>query len=227
MKKLIPLARLKFDENVYPRRNIDRVNVTRMVETLSAGGILPPIIVCARTKRVVDGFHRARAYRRFHGKDAKIPSVLKHYKSDVDFLADAIESQPKGCALGRDDQVHCAHLAEEVGMPIVRLAQALSTPVKKLEKLIEERTARTGKSGGEKLVLKPGASHMHGQKLTEAQAEVNRKLSGLDQSYMVRVLTDLLREGMVDWADEKLRVLLGGLKVELEKYMAARRKKSS
>ena len=66
-------SELLLDYDLYPRERIEPFNVNQMIEALTAGRELPPIIVDRKSLRVIDGFHRVKAYQRLHGPDAEIP----------------------------------------------------------------------------------------------------------------------------------------------------------
>src|SRR5688572_13414948 len=58
----IKASELVEDFDLYPRGDVDGTHVLSLVQALEAGVELPPIIACKKTKRIVDGFHRRRAF---------------------------------------------------------------------------------------------------------------------------------------------------------------------
>lgn len=87
----IKVSELVEDFDVYPRFDgVNELHVQRLAEALRAGQKLPPVVACAKSKKLVDGFHRRRAYVVVYGDDAMIPVELRKYKNDGELFADAI-----------------------------------------------------------------------------------------------------------------------------------------
>src|SRR5215813_804283 len=84
----VKLVELIEDFDIYPRNDVSSTHVSMLCDAISIGDPVPPIVVDKKSKRIVDGFHRYRAYKRI-GRD-KIPAVWREYKSDAELFADAV-----------------------------------------------------------------------------------------------------------------------------------------
>lgn len=208
-------AELVLDFDMYPRNNVDAHNVKNIVDALSAGIEIPPVVIDKKSKRVVDGFHRVRAHLRLYGEDAQIMVVEKAYKSDADLFLDAMRyNASHGAKLDPCDRTHCTIIAERLSIPLDAVAGALNMPVDKLATLQNTRTGRS--SSGLAIPLKRTVSRQFsGKRLTKRQVEANEKLSGMNQVFYVNQIIELIESGMLDLEDgnlaERLRVLHGHL----------------
>jgi hypothetical protein len=59
--RTLPIDRLVEDYRLYPRSEGGGATVEQLREALRAGAKFPPLRVCAKTLRVIDGFHRKAA----------------------------------------------------------------------------------------------------------------------------------------------------------------------
>ena len=202
------------DFDLYPRSHVNGVNVTGIAEAIAAGVVLLLIVVCRKTKRIVDGFHRARAYRRLYGADYEIEVEFRDYKNDGEIILDAARlNAPHGQKLAACDQTRCALIAQRLHVPVSEMAKALSISVDKLAKLTVDRSALRG---GLHVPIKRTIAHMAGKKLTRAQGEVNEKLSGMNQLFYVNQLVMLIDSNLLDTANETLMERLEELAERLE-----------
>ena len=210
----VPLAELVLDFDLYPRADVDSQHVHYMAEAFNAGATLPPLVIDKATKRVVDGFHRVRMYRRVLPEGSKVEVLEKTYKNDAELFLDAMRyNAGHGRTLTTFDRAHCVLLAERFKIKPEQNATALQLTVDAVGKLRIERvgTLRSyGKSSERHIPLKRTIAHMSGQTLTKAQYEANDKLSGMNQLFYVNQLVTLIKNDLLDTENEKL---LEGLRV--------------
>jgi len=217
----VKAAELVLDFDLYPRNNIDPKNISKLVNALSTGAELPPVMIEKKSKRVVDGFHRVKAHLRFYGDEAKITVVEKTYKSDGDLFLDAMRfNSGHGVQLDSCDQVRCLLTAERLHIPPEMVAGVLHIPANKLGELRDTRTARG--TDGLSLPLKRTVSGFHGKKLTERQEQANTRLSGMNQQFYVNQIIELIESEMLDTSDEKLMTQLQKLAELLDGVFAAK-----
>ena len=78
-KQLVTLkvAAIVEDFNLYVRHSVDEYHAREIADHIEWGGSVPPIIVDKASMRLIDGFHRVRAYRRLYGSDAAIKAELR------------------------------------------------------------------------------------------------------------------------------------------------------
>ena len=208
--KTLKASTLVLDFDLYPRPQVDGKNVSDMVEALTAGAELPPVVICKKTKRVADGFHRVKAHVRLYGPDARIPVTERTYKDDVALLTDAIRlNASHGKRLSTIERVRCVHLGKQFGMTVEAVAEALSMPTDTLESLAVDRTATFGK---QEIVLKPAMRHKSGGRLTKAEHKANAKLNANGPRYFAERLVDLIEANAIDEDDEGLAKALDRLR---------------
>lgn len=168
---------IKFNEDFYPRQSIDRGHVNRIADAIRAGAEMPPIVLDKATNLCVDGFHRASAYLKVHGKGATVPATYKTYPSRKAMILEAARlNAGHGRSLNTCDRVHFYTICSRHGIPIKDCAGALQVQEKVLEKLCTERLAfRSGakkNNGGTKapdVPLKTTVKHMAGKTLTRGK----------------------------------------------------------
>jgi len=210
----IKLSELVVDFDVYPRTDVNGQNVTAICQALEAGDKMPPITICKKTKRVVDGVHRVRAYMRLHGPDYLIEANAKSYANDGELVLDAARlNATHGYKLTSVDRSRCALLADRLHVPMATMAKALSIPEQRLASLVVDRTAYDGKL---RVPLKRTARHFAGRKLTKLQVEANDRLSGMNQIFYVNQILTLIDSELLDTSDEKLMEALAALAGRLD-----------
>lgn len=232
MTQKIEATKLTFDTTLYPRGDVDEQNIAYMVRSLEAGASLPPILADAKSLRIVDGVHRWYAWRRFSGDDAvKIDCEVKTYATEKALFLDAVRLNAKhGSQLTTFDRTRCILRAEELKIPEDQIAAALCLTMEKVGELRKERVGRLmvrTASGEDEPVamvqgnrsgfrpLKRSIRHMAGKMLTQRQAEINEKLSGMEPLFHVNQLLLLIDGNLIDETDEKLMAGLKQLRTEI------------
>ena len=201
MKKY-QISALVFDFDLYPRGSVDSQHANDIVTALEAGTAMPPIVIDIKSKRVIDGFHRTKAYRRLHGEDFEVECVEKKYKNDADMFLDAMRyNASHGRTLTPHDKAHCLLLAEKLSIAPELVSSALNLTVAKLGEL---RGSRIGSLSGQPIALKNTIRHMAGKELTQAQSDANDKLSGMNALFYVNQLITLIENDLIDKSNEEL-----------------------
>jgi len=216
--KRMKVAILVLDFDLYPRNNVDSHNVRSIVDAITEGETMPPVIIDRKSKRVVDGFHRVKAHLQVD-ENAELDVIEKTYKDEAAMFLDAMKyNASHGARLDPHDRNHCVIIAERLLIPIERVAGALHMPVDKLATLRSTRTAKG--TGGLSVPLKRTVRHMNGRKLTKAQSTANDKLSGMNQAFYANQLIMLIETDMIDKQDEKLFERLQALATLLDGLLA-------
>ena len=216
----IKLGMLVEDLDVYPRASVDSTHVGHIADAIEAGATLPPVIADSRSKRIVDGFHRCRAYRRMFGDDYDMPVVLREYETEADLFADAVRlNSAHGNNITTSDRVRCILIAERIGLADGDLCEALNITVDRLEGLrvgrIGRRRAAAVDPDGGQVALKYPVRHMAGQRLTAAQVNAMPRLGGNQQVFYVNQLIRLIDSKLLDTGNEKLMERLEVLRGKL------------
>lgn len=198
----IKVSELLLDYELYPRERIEPFNVTQMIEALKAGRELPPIVVDRKSHRVVDGFHRVRAYQKLYGLDAEIPVDLKDYEDDSKMFYSAVSLNANhGRQLSSYDQARCIAKAETFKLEPEAISAALNMTLQRIAEMKVERFA-TYKM--EPRALKRTTAHLAGKELTDEEAEYNVKAGGMHQSFYINQVIAMLEADTVNWENQKV-----------------------
>ncbi len=209
----IRICDLVEDLSVYPRFQVDDQHVRALAEAIEAGCELPPVVVERKSKRIVDGFHRKRAYERVHGPDHKIEVALKTYPSEAELFLDAARlNSSHGRPMVACDYARTVQTARRLGVKDISIvARVLNITVKKLDGIVATRFARGTVDSIKAVPIKRTIQHMAGLDMTDEQVRANTKLSGQNQSFYANQLILLLETQMLDMSDdgliERLRLL--------------------
>jgi hypothetical protein len=212
------LSDLVLDYSIYPRKEIDRQHSAMIQEAIEGGAVMPPLVLESKTHRIVDGFHRYRAYKRIAGDEVMfVTCIEKTYKSEALLFLDAMRYNAEhGRALNKFDRTHCIIMAHQLKVADKDIAAVLHIAVKAVGQLVVDRTA-TRVNGKQTLVpIKSTIRHMAGRKLTVDQTVCNDKLGGQQQGFYVHQIIMLIESGLLDLENERLMEQLKRLHELLE-----------
>lgn len=217
----IPLAKLVEDFDLYPRQDVSSANVTRIRAAIQAGVSLPPPIVDRKSKRIVDGFHRCRAWRKELGDDGVIDVELRNYHDDVELFKAAVEANVgHGLPLEEIEKRRIALRLKELGSDDNAIAVVLHIPPTKVQKLTVRVATVTNENGVTRLEpLKRPHFHLQGKKMTEAQVQAAKSAPGTSYLLLVNQLRSALRERLADRSDERLIGALRGLATDIAVFV--------
>lgn len=198
------VSELVEDFDLYPRADVDSGHVNHIVDAIGAGAELPPIIACAKSKRIVDGFHRCRAWRRIGGEDCDVQVILRDYKNEKELFLDAMRfNSSHGRNMTSYDRTHAMMLADRLEIEPAAVATALNMTVDKVTTWKHDRAVRI--EGTRRMQpLKLPIRHMVGHTLTKEQADIVPKLGGNQQLFYVRQLKMLIEQDMLDLSNQNL-----------------------
>ena len=60
----IAISKIVLDETIYSRNGVAEVHIKKLISALRTGVKLPPLIIEARSFRLIDGWHRCEVYKR-------------------------------------------------------------------------------------------------------------------------------------------------------------------
>ncbi len=219
----ILVSALMLDYNLYPRHVVDEQHVHYIVEAMRSGAEMPPVVADKRSKRVIDGFHRVTAVKKMHGDKGKISVIERMYKNEGDMFRDAMRSNSEhGRMLTKYDRTRCIILAKDLGITPIQVAADLkmrrdsvdglmTTRVSKVAPMVssvKKSKAAWDEKKARLVPIKRTIEHVAGQVLTNEQFEVNKKLSGMNQSFYVNQLISLIESKLLNRKDESLMVRL-------------------
>lgn len=228
MADRVSISSLVRDTDFYPRHRVDGMHVRRLAEALDAGAQFPPVVADKATRILTDGWHRCQAVEGKYGPGAEIEVEWVEYETQAEvFLAAASEAAVSKLPLSPHDQARIVVRAEELGVPLERVASAITVPVEKLR--LRVNIASPGPStfiGGiagskpEKVVLKSDLAHLAGTELTDAQIEANRKSAGLGVAFHANQVSLRLRAaGSINLSDPRIAKALLNLHDALDEAL--------
>jgi len=225
----MPLAELIEDSAIYPRHVVDDQHVSSLFYKIEAGANLPPIVADAHTKRIVDGWHRSRAWRRKLGPTGVVDVDLREYASEQEVLLDAVRlNADHGRKLDTQDLVRISLMLQEAGISTTEIALALTLPEERVVRLtvrLAEVPASPAPTPGtipgtNKVALKQPVRWMAGQTVTPRQASAMTSVPGTSWLLIANQLSSGLRNGLVNPEDERLRVAFTELRDALDQFLS-------
>ena len=230
-KATLKLSELVEDFDIYPRHSVDSAYVSELSRAIQADITLPLVRVDKKTKRIVDGFHRVRAWRKVLGRGGEIDVDLRTYADEQALLKEAIElNAAHGRKLDQQDRSRSALLLERHGVTVREIAVVLRTTEQRVQELINVRVVLVkppppadeteGKQPPpEKRPAKPVAYPQPGEpprELSPEQYRVMESSSGHRTAQTVTQLTRELESGLVDLSTPGLRDKLWRLRDVIE-----------
>lgn len=194
MKQIeIRLDQLKLDYDIYPRTQIADTHVSALQDSVESGAELPPILVDAKTMRIVDGFHRyTRAHR--NGEDM-ISAIIESFSDEAAVFAAAVKANAAhGKPYAPFERAKIVRQAQDFGLTVDRLSDVLGITVEKIT-TIQAGFVGVGKTSGP---VKATVSHLRGARMTKDQAKAAEKLGGMPQPFYVNQLLILVENNLID-----------------------------
>ena len=206
--EMVEIARLVMDSAFYPRKgSLCPVTIRRLKHALLLDKEVPPIVVCATSMRVVDGWHRIQAHKEL--KREEISADLREYASEAELWEDAVRfNVSHGRPLDPYDIKWCILRCEELG---ITTPEAISNVVNMpAVRVVEFRRAcvldETGKVTPLKRPLEYLRRQLDGKKMTQLQRETNERYGGMHPTWHARKLQELLDSD--SWPHENEAFLL-------------------
>lgn len=209
--KTLPIGDLVEDYHLYPRSEVDGATVEEFREALRAGAKFPPLRVCSKSFRIIDGFHRKTAYEREHA--THVLCVLENVVDEVDLFRRAAQANAShGRRYSVDDYATAVRLAKRLGLTREQISADLFLPLERVEKL-ERISAGRGHAHAplERNVPKPAAGRSR---------LVEKSMDTISQLTWATSLLRCLREGHVNEKSEELRAHLEELSHELGEFLS-------
>lgn len=210
MMKVIELVE---DFTLYPRADVDATHVRQIRMALRSGGTLPEILADHKTKIVIDGIHRKRAYVEEFGPEVEQKVILRRYSNQRDMFLDAMRmNSSHGRNLSPYDRAHAALRAKALRISSTKVANALNLTTDALEKLCRTKSAMVSsisKKGGavtaiDIVPIKRTIAHMAGEALTPSQFAAHEKLQGMPALVFVNQLIILFENDLIDFENGSL-----------------------
>lgn len=184
----INLTDIVIDESIYPRTQVNIYAVQRMVHAHESGATFPPLVIEAKTRRLVDGRHRYETFKR-EGVE-KVTVTEKAYPNEAELYADAVRLNiAHGQSLDQYSVRSAVAKLIEYGYERAAISEVVRIPVEHLETIVKGFAATPE---GQPVALKGGLRHMAGQSLSQEQITINRSYAGGKAAFYARQVADLL-----------------------------------
>lgn len=214
--KVVPLSSLVEDFALYPRHKVDDSHVNDLVRALQAGGTLPPIVADMESKRVVDGFHRRRAYIRHLGSEAAALVEFRKYDTEAELFLDAVAlNSAHGRKLDRQDQTRIVLKMRDLHVSDQQISLTLHIP----EATVQHLSLRIVQAPSGPIPSKRGLEHLRGQSITSEQVEVMGSVRSAEAGRLCMELTSLLDADLVDLSDERIVARLRELEGAIDRAL--------
>lgn len=203
--RTIPASHIVFDMNLYPRKSLDEIHVSRLMAVRSTGATFPPVVVCAKTMKLVDGFHRVTTEIRMFGSDAPMSVIEKEYSCDRELFLDAIKfNAAHGIPLSDDDRKMCMLRVRRLGGTEDDIALSLSVSRESACRLIPVAV-----SANSQRLQPPVRERMAREPVKHVAAPLPPKAAAGPQSHvcmLVRRLLETLKE-KADFTEDEAMLL--------------------
>lgn len=163
----VSINTLTRDYKLYPRDGMDFTTVERFKNAVQAGAKFPPLRVCEKTGRIIDGFHRYAAYSEL--KVEMVDIIGEVVKDDADFFLRAVEAN-KAHGLGYKgvDHEKIVRIARLLKLDREKVAFAMAIPVQKFDDLKRTTPIAMGEP------VKYGAHHQSPRNRMDSKPDPDR-----------------------------------------------------
>lgn len=226
----IEVVHLVFDETIYPRAAISEMHVSRLADSLRAGEQVPPILVESHTKRIIDGVHRWKAWRKVYGEESKIPCELISENDEAKlFILCVDRNTAHGLGLNPFERTKCLLRLSELGVTREVALKALRMTFDSAERMEKAKTAFRDLPGGKKeqIPIKGAMYDFRGETLNKRQQAVNKMAGGMRPVYYIEQLIGLLEANLCARAEKRVLDRLEALRDLLTEKLPVRKKKSA
>ncbi len=221
----LKLSSIIEDYDYSVRKTIDSHTVNKYANNMKAGAQFPPLILEAKTKKIVCGFNRFNAYIKVFEPDHEVPVILKNYKSSKELFEEAVkDNTTHGMPLTRWDIQNIICRSEKLGFEFTTISKLLNMPEYTLEK-IADKTVLVIDSVGEKEVMPIKSKYKSGidiNKKGEITENEYQKISNHGSGWNIifhlnQILMNLELKSFI--FDEKTKALMENTANELLKFI--------
>lgn len=220
----IPLNRIVFDKELYPRNDYFWQTAYEYSEAMKLGRKFPPIIVAKLDNNLVliDGKHRLEAYKTLKVKNVKV-EVLFGLKNKAQAFEEAIRRNiTHGQKLSIQERLYCAIKLADWGYSQDKVSGIVNVSPHKITELMGRKLVSS--VTGEQIILKKDIEHMREQydnkPMPNSAIVMQDSFMGKENGEVIDELINLITTKTLNLKSKKikaklktLRKLLGGLKL--------------
>ena len=200
------------DFNLYPRSKVDSSVVLEIIESISAGRTIPPVIVDKKSLRIVDGFHRRRAILKLYKDNPLIECELKEYDTENDLYLDAVRyNRGRGKDITGSELTGAILKGLELKIEPAALANCIGVTVERINNIVSMKATNI-EHKNILIALKGSVRHMRGIAVSNKQAKVIESASGTPQWLLISQVSDLIENNLIDYNNKKVVYELKRLK---------------
>ncbi len=201
---MIRLGDLVSDANIQVRQ-VDSATVNTYANAMRAGAEFPPMEADLKSKRVVCGNHRYRAYQRIYGPDEKVPCVLVDFPDEAAMIRRAAEDNARhGKPLDPWDKKCVISRLQSLGDSMEDIAALLGMTPEKVKQWAGLTVIVRGESGERREPVKGSLGHLVGTRMDESdyQGHVEHDM-GTSAGRIIAQLVRWLKQDMIDKSNHK------------------------
>lgn len=223
MKKTIQkieIAKIKVDEDLYPRTQMNWQTAYDYAQSMRAGAKFPPIVVALFKGSfiLVDGNHRLNANKQL--KETEIEAEINIGWNRKKIFEEAIKANiSHGKVLSPYEKRRIALKLRQLRYSDKSISQLIQVPFDKLSGFVEQRLVNT--LTGETIV-KSEVKHLAGYAIQESAKDFekeSKRMFANDQLNLIANLLDLISKRLIDLDNAKVINKLTALKIAIEKAL--------
>jgi hypothetical protein len=209
MKTRMRIAELIEDLGIYPRSQVDDVNIARLRDVYVNLGKFDSLpVVDVKSKRIIDGVHRIRVLRRELGDEAEIEVEAQSYKNEQEMYLDAIRlNSHHGKNITGSEMITCLIKGMDIWkLQHEPLARAFGITVERVEAIVSVCVGKVTGPHVRHVAIKRCVRHLseRDQKFTLDEVLAMDGLPGQEQLLLIRQLCTIVERGWLNLDNDKI-----------------------
>ncbi len=212
--QLFKIDDLVFDKKIYPRNSISWFIWIKYAGAMKSGSLFPPIKVAKKGGKffVLDGWHRteARKYNKEKTVEGEIIDLPKeNWLREAKIVSIRLNTD-HGNALSSQDRARAISELQKLGLQSQKIAEIVHIPVKEFKRFVADRMTVT--PAGKEIFIKKSFRHLKGAQIRGIPNDVEGKLSGQSQWYLLDQLVTIIENDLLDTENKSVMMLVGKLR---------------
>lgn len=215
----VPIKDIVFDDSIYPRQNYYWQIAYDYSLAIKSGSKFPPITLGKFKNKLylIDGKHRLEATK--SNKQKLISAKILTGLSKEEMFSKAVNmNNLHGQRFSVGDKVKIIVTLRNFKMDDNLISKLVHMPVSRIESMIEKRV--TSSITGQQIILKPSIKHLvHQDNIPENIDDIQTYFKSNTQYQLIKELTELLKNKLIDKDNKKVMNLLIDLNRHLKYYV--------
>lgn len=213
MEQMIKLCDIREDGTLQIRK-INKQIVGEWVNKMKLGIQFPPMLIDGKSKKLIDGFHRIRAYQQALKVDDEVSVIMKDYKDEGEMILDAYsENNKHGFSMSTFDNKKGLYRLRGLGISenIIQITLGISNI--KIKKWDRENVIVIVDNEKVTMPIKKGNEHLYGQEISkEVYEDMDQTYSGWNVTFHVNQILKRINDGTIDKNNEEQNMALAELR---------------